>query len=182
MKQELTPPRSAEPVGRDGSLLEKLRVDLAEAGLGRLVEAVGERSGYVDELHAENTIEARGRLENISELVSSAMPSSRRWISSAWSAMGFLRAVVNDDVGPTAGAADGDVRHTAEHPDPRLAVAHGDVPGPSPAADDIVDNCRVIAVDLQAVPADTELPGGAAQAAKPGEPPKPQAGGAPPKP
>ena len=36
--------------------------------------------------------------------------------------------------------------------------------------------------DLQAVPADAELPGGSEQTAKPGEPPKPQAAGAPPKP
>ena len=38
-------------------------------GPARLLEAVLERSGYVAELEAERSIEAEGRLENLSELV-----------------------------------------------------------------------------------------------------------------
>ncbi len=44
----------------------------AETGPGDLIEAVLARSGYADELEAEHSIEAEGRLENLAELVGSA--------------------------------------------------------------------------------------------------------------
>ncbi|MCB0972234.1 MAG: UvrD-helicase domain-containing protein, partial [Acidimicrobiales bacterium] len=43
-----------------------------EDGPGPLLESVLGRSGYVDELQAEHSIEAEGRLENLAELVGSA--------------------------------------------------------------------------------------------------------------
>jgi DNA helicase-2/ATP-dependent DNA helicase PcrA len=41
----------------------------AEAGVGGIVEAVLSRTGYLAELEAERSIEARGRIENLQELV-----------------------------------------------------------------------------------------------------------------
>jgi DNA helicase-2/ATP-dependent DNA helicase PcrA len=49
-------------------LLDDL-AELVEQGPGPLMEAVLERSGYAAELEAERSIEAEGRLENLSELV-----------------------------------------------------------------------------------------------------------------
>ncbi len=43
--------------------------EVVDQGPGALLEAVLERSGYVAELEAERSIEAEGRLENLSELV-----------------------------------------------------------------------------------------------------------------
>ena len=40
-----------------------------ELGVRELVERVLERSGYLEALEAERTIEARGRIENLEELV-----------------------------------------------------------------------------------------------------------------
>ena len=48
--------------------VEPLRAE----GAGPLLEALLERSGYVDELRVERSIEAEGRLENLAELVGSA--------------------------------------------------------------------------------------------------------------
>ena len=70
-------------------LLAELRADGGNGvGPARLLEAVLERTGYLEQLLAEHTIEAAGRLENIEELVGAAheadswAPSSSR---SAWS-------------------------------------------------------------------------------------------------
>ncbi|WP_426574138.1 DNA helicase PcrA [Aquihabitans sp. McL0605] len=46
--------------------------EAVEQGPGPLLEAVLNRSGYVDELQAEHSIESEGRLENLAELVGSA--------------------------------------------------------------------------------------------------------------
>ncbi|HAM02396.1 MAG TPA: ATP-dependent DNA helicase PcrA, partial [Acidimicrobiaceae bacterium] len=54
-------------------LLEDLRRMVeAGAGPGDLVAEVAERTGYLDELEAEGTVEARGRIENIAELAGGA--------------------------------------------------------------------------------------------------------------
>jgi DNA helicase-2/ATP-dependent DNA helicase PcrA len=47
-------------------------VDAGETGPGDLLEIILDRSGYTAELEAEHSIEAEGRLENLSELVGSA--------------------------------------------------------------------------------------------------------------
>jgi DNA helicase-2/ATP-dependent DNA helicase PcrA len=46
--------------------------DLAQGPPGRLLEALLQRSGYLDALEAEHTIESEGRLENLAELVGAA--------------------------------------------------------------------------------------------------------------
>jgi DNA helicase-2/ATP-dependent DNA helicase PcrA len=54
-------------------LLDDLRRMVSEgAGPGQLIEAVAERTGYRAELEAEDTLEAHGRLENITELAGTA--------------------------------------------------------------------------------------------------------------
>ena len=49
--------------------LESLMATATDATVPDMVQAVLERSGYLDALEAERTIEARGRLENLEELV-----------------------------------------------------------------------------------------------------------------
>ncbi|CAN5429713.1 DNA helicase PcrA [soil metagenome] len=56
-------------VGRFTELVEGLRADFEDAPVAELLEAVLERSGYMDTLKAERTIEAEGRIENLEELV-----------------------------------------------------------------------------------------------------------------
>ena len=46
--------------------------DLAEGSPGPLLEALLDRSGYLEALEAERTIESEGRLENLAELVGAA--------------------------------------------------------------------------------------------------------------
>jgi DNA helicase-2/ATP-dependent DNA helicase PcrA len=50
------------------ALLDELS-PIAERGPATLLEAILERSGYADELHAEHSVDAEGRLENLAELV-----------------------------------------------------------------------------------------------------------------
>jgi DNA helicase-2/ATP-dependent DNA helicase PcrA len=56
-------------VGRFVELIEGLRGEFEEAPVAELLEATLERSGYLDTLRAERTIEAEGRIENLEELV-----------------------------------------------------------------------------------------------------------------
>jgi DNA helicase-2/ATP-dependent DNA helicase PcrA len=51
------------------SLLQSLMAGALDMPVSELVERTLERSGYVDALEAERTIEARGRIENLEELV-----------------------------------------------------------------------------------------------------------------
>ena len=51
------------------SLLQSLMSVAQEVPVAELVERVLERSGYLEALEAERTIEARGRIENLEELV-----------------------------------------------------------------------------------------------------------------
>ena len=53
------------------ALVDEL-VDVVPEGPAALLEAALRRSGYVDELEAEHSIEAEGRIENLSELVGAA--------------------------------------------------------------------------------------------------------------
>jgi DNA helicase-2/ATP-dependent DNA helicase PcrA len=50
-----------------------------ELNVAELIEAVLERSGYLESLEAERTIEAQGRIENLQELVALA----REWLETA---------------------------------------------------------------------------------------------------
>ncbi len=56
-------------VGRFIEMLEGLRAEFESAPVAELMEAMLERSGYLDALRAERTIEAEGRIENLEELV-----------------------------------------------------------------------------------------------------------------
>jgi len=71
--------------------IESLMASVQELDVPELIEAVLERSGYLEALEAERTIEAQGRIENLQELVSVA----REWReqSPEPSLSGFLQEV-----------------------------------------------------------------------------------------
>src|SRR5207237_2692357 len=49
--------------------MQSLMATATDASVADVVEAVLDRSGYLEALEAERTIEARGRIENLEELV-----------------------------------------------------------------------------------------------------------------
>jgi DNA helicase II / ATP-dependent DNA helicase PcrA len=51
------------------SVMQSLQAASQEVGVAELIERVLQRSGYLEALEAERTIEARGRIENLAELV-----------------------------------------------------------------------------------------------------------------
>ncbi len=59
----------ARAVGSLHTVLQSLQSAAQELSVPELVEAVLERSGYLEALEAERTIEARGRIENLEEFV-----------------------------------------------------------------------------------------------------------------
>jgi DNA helicase II / ATP-dependent DNA helicase PcrA len=66
-------PRAVGAVASFVDLLDLLRTELEQdLELGRLIELIGERTGYLRELQAEGTVEALGREENLRELASVA--------------------------------------------------------------------------------------------------------------
>jgi DNA helicase II / ATP-dependent DNA helicase PcrA len=71
--------------------MESLMAQAQELSVPELVERVLERSGYVEALEAERTIEAQGRLENLQELVGVA----QEWADQAAepSLSGFLQEI-----------------------------------------------------------------------------------------
>ena len=65
--------KAAKGIALLRGILEDLRRMVeAGAGPGDLVAEVAERTGYLDELEAEGTVEARGRIENIADLAGGA--------------------------------------------------------------------------------------------------------------
>ena len=62
-------PASARAVKGFRNAMESLLATASDSTVANLVEAVLERTGYLDALEAERTIEARGRIENLEELV-----------------------------------------------------------------------------------------------------------------
>jgi DNA helicase-2/ATP-dependent DNA helicase PcrA len=60
---------SARAVTGFRSVMETLMATATDADVATILEAVLQRSGYAEQLEAERTIEARGRLENLEELV-----------------------------------------------------------------------------------------------------------------
>ena len=56
-------------VSRFTELIEELRAEFEGGPVAELLKATLERSGYLDALRAERTIEAEGRIENLEELV-----------------------------------------------------------------------------------------------------------------
>jgi DNA helicase-2/ATP-dependent DNA helicase PcrA len=60
---------SAKAVTQFRNVMESLMATATDANVATIVEAVLDRSGYLESLEAERTIEARGRAENLEELV-----------------------------------------------------------------------------------------------------------------
>jgi len=60
---------SARAVTQFRNAMESLMATATDSSVADLVEAVLDRSGYFESLEAERTIEARGRVENLEELV-----------------------------------------------------------------------------------------------------------------
>jgi DNA helicase-2/ATP-dependent DNA helicase PcrA len=60
---------SAKAVTQFRNVMESLMATATDADVATIVEAVLDRSGYLESLEAERTIEARGRIENLEELV-----------------------------------------------------------------------------------------------------------------
>ena len=56
-------------ISRFTELIEELRAEFENGPVADLLRALLERSGYLDTLRAERTIEAEGRIENLEELV-----------------------------------------------------------------------------------------------------------------
>jgi DNA helicase-2/ATP-dependent DNA helicase PcrA len=56
-------------ISRFTELIEELRAEFESGPVADLLKALLERSGYLDALRAERTIEAEGRIENLEELV-----------------------------------------------------------------------------------------------------------------
>ncbi|HEV2592069.1 MAG TPA: UvrD-helicase domain-containing protein [Gaiellaceae bacterium] len=56
-------------IGAFRNSMESVMATATDAGVATILEAVLQRSGYIEALEAERTIEARGRLENLEELV-----------------------------------------------------------------------------------------------------------------
>jgi DNA helicase-2/ATP-dependent DNA helicase PcrA len=56
-------------ISRFTELIEELRAEFEGGSVAELLRALLERSGYLDALRAERTIEAEGRIENLEELV-----------------------------------------------------------------------------------------------------------------
>ncbi len=82
---------SARAVKGFRSAMESLLATASDSSVAGLVEAVLERTGYLEALEAERTIEARGRIENLEELVGVA----REYDASAEepSLSGFLQEI-----------------------------------------------------------------------------------------
>jgi DNA helicase II / ATP-dependent DNA helicase PcrA len=60
---------SAKAVTQFRNVMETLMATATDANVATIVEAVLDRTGYLESLEAERTIEARGRIENLEELV-----------------------------------------------------------------------------------------------------------------
>ncbi|MFL5962072.1 MAG: ATP-dependent helicase [Gaiellaceae bacterium] len=60
---------SARAVTQFRNVMQTLMATATDASVATVVEAVLDRSGYLESLAAERTIEARGRIENLEELV-----------------------------------------------------------------------------------------------------------------
>jgi DNA helicase-2/ATP-dependent DNA helicase PcrA len=72
LEKETVPGLSAaamKSIGRFTELIEELRAEFENGAVAELLKALLERSGYLDALRAERTIEAEGRIENLEELV-----------------------------------------------------------------------------------------------------------------
>lgn len=70
--------RAQKKIKEFRDLIELLSNHIDDLSLSEFIERVIYESGYVRELEAENTVESRTRIENIKELLSTAVESERR--------------------------------------------------------------------------------------------------------
>jgi ATP-dependent DNA helicase UvrD/PcrA len=73
------------------TMVESLMSSAQELDVPELIEALLERSGYLEALEAERTIEAQGRMENLQELVSVARAWREQTVEATLS--GFLQEI-----------------------------------------------------------------------------------------
>ena len=71
-------PKSLRAVKGFHGAMQSLMAQAGELGVAETIERVLERSGYLESLEAERTIEARGRIENLEELVGVAREYEER--------------------------------------------------------------------------------------------------------
>lgn len=69
--------RSKKNVKEFANLINLLRLNAQELSVSKLIEKVIYESGYISDLEAENTVEARSRIDNIKELISTAVDFER---------------------------------------------------------------------------------------------------------
>src|SRR5204862_3539714 len=69
----------AKAVASFRTMVQSLMSAVQELDVPELIEQVLERSGYIESLEAERTIESQGRIENLQELVALA----REWVENA---------------------------------------------------------------------------------------------------
>jgi superfamily I DNA/RNA helicase len=84
-------PASLKAVNGFRTTMESLMAQAGELNVAELVERVLERTGYLESLEAERTIEARGRIENLEELVGVAREYEER--ADEPSLSGFLQEI-----------------------------------------------------------------------------------------
>jgi len=72
-------------------VMETLMATATDATVAQVLEAVLERTGYLESLEAERTIEARGRIENLEELVGVAREYEQGAVEPSLS--GFLQEI-----------------------------------------------------------------------------------------
>ncbi|HVC86973.1 MAG TPA: UvrD-helicase domain-containing protein [Gaiellaceae bacterium] len=82
---------SARAVTQFRNVMQTLMATATDATVADVVEAVLDRSGYLESLEAERTIEARGRIENLEELVGVAREYDAA--ADAPSLSGFLQEI-----------------------------------------------------------------------------------------
>jgi DNA helicase-2/ATP-dependent DNA helicase PcrA len=84
-------PRAQQAVAHFVRLMDTLRGEFASSTLTELTRAVIEKTGYRSALEAEKTIKARGRIENIEELLSATQEYEQG--AEAPSVAGFLESI-----------------------------------------------------------------------------------------
>ncbi len=90
-KRPVWQPRAVRAVKGFRSAMESMMATATDASVAQIVEAVLDRSGYLDSLEAERTIEARGRIENLEELVGVAREYDASAVEPSLS--GFLQEI-----------------------------------------------------------------------------------------
>jgi len=133
---------SAKAVRGFRTIVESLMSAAQELELDQLVERVLERSGTIEAYEAERTIEARGRLENLSELVGSAQEYRAR--AGEPTLAGFLEEVQLQSDQDTLAEGDAQVTlmtiHNAKGLEYRVVFLIGMEEGIFPHARSIEDN------------------------------------------